>query len=704
MNDPSSGVPQALLPHIHLLSNFKFPIQSHMSVDTIVDYLLQAPNITRHSAPMNWTFLDAPTDGAILLVWQPGQLGTQFASDGYLWGDPESAFSLNAKDCIPANRIPVTAAQQQMLNTRRFLQSAGQLVRKEFMLHDRNNWPTINLPGGQMPPSYPQQGGMYPSNSMSQAGRGAPPGPYYPPQQHPQAGAGPSPKRPRQTPPGHMAGMGNTLSATAVAGQDMSIDEEEDTSRGDLLDHLTPREISMMRYRQHHEWMEEILSSPYSIGQIVPVELGLGLKGELEPFTRGFFEAPTDEAPRSEGSPARVGKMEPGKADEFRRRAAQKLTDMNVEIERMKRKQAKRMGMLKRGTAVNEGEKRLRNAVSDPTSTGTEPWRLEGREEEEIDVEGLEVDTTEREPKERVDDIVKEVEQEVKRDIGVTPLLYCVQRGGLEEKPASEVDEDRDFTDASRPLKDQAENDDTSMNDSPVADIDGFGLTSRPPPQSGLVPPQPPTVAVSQSPNSNPAESNEAPPRQPSIADAIADQPQPASSDQISADVNQTLPQLSEMEGDVEMGGVSDENPRDSGNGDNLAGGDWVMVGKDGTSDTQASTATHTNVPDGQNDVPLSTETPGAFINTPGDEIQALTTSETAVATEQDTTGGLDPSQFDDFGNLDTAGDALAGFGEGGDLSLDDHTGLDLDDSAFGDAFHGTEMNPDGNVQDEHGQ
>lgn len=131
MNEPSDGVPPGLvchlthpmtasrsmfrvghrqlsitdlislqLPHAHLVSNFRFPYATHLTVDTIVDYLLQAPSITRHTSPMNWTFLDAPPDGTLLLVWQPTQLGINSASDGYIWADAEHAFSLNAKGCV----------------------------------------------------------------------------------------------------------------------------------------------------------------------------------------------------------------------------------------------------------------------------------------------------------------------------------------------------------------------------------------------------------------------------------------------------------------------------------------------------------------------------------------------------------------------------------------------------------------------------
>lgn len=89
------------LPHIHLVSNFRYPVFGpDIQFETIVSYLLQATGITRHSATMNWTFLDAPPDNTVLLVWQPSQLGLTFASDGYIWADPESPFTMEIKGCV----------------------------------------------------------------------------------------------------------------------------------------------------------------------------------------------------------------------------------------------------------------------------------------------------------------------------------------------------------------------------------------------------------------------------------------------------------------------------------------------------------------------------------------------------------------------------------------------------------------------------
>ena len=49
----------------------------------------------------NWTYLDAPSDGSLYLAWQPlAQMGTHFASDGYIWTDPEQAYTLEAKGYV----------------------------------------------------------------------------------------------------------------------------------------------------------------------------------------------------------------------------------------------------------------------------------------------------------------------------------------------------------------------------------------------------------------------------------------------------------------------------------------------------------------------------------------------------------------------------------------------------------------------------
>ncbi|KAL8797721.1 MAG: hypothetical protein Q9195_000073 [Heterodermia aff. obscurata] len=92
--DPAGRIPRHLLPHINLVSSHRYPAQPHLSLGTVVDYLIDAPKVTRDIAPMSWQFLDAPPDGTVMLQWQPlGHMGTQAATDGYVWAGPEAPFT-----------------------------------------------------------------------------------------------------------------------------------------------------------------------------------------------------------------------------------------------------------------------------------------------------------------------------------------------------------------------------------------------------------------------------------------------------------------------------------------------------------------------------------------------------------------------------------------------------------------------------------
>ena len=328
-------------------------------------------------------------------------------------------------DHIPANRIPILPQVQSMLGQRRFLQSQGQLARKDFMLHDRNSWPTINFPPQMAPQGFAQPAGPY---------AGAVPGraPFYPQpgQMIPGAAGAAQVKAPR----GHRASSATMNSATA----DFAL-EDEDVSAGDMMDLLTPREVSKMRYQQHHEWMEEIFASPYAISQITPVSLGLGRKGELESLTSGFFDAPVGPSPNGESKDdtdsAQVAKVEPAKAEEFADRVAKKVSDMTAEIEKMKKCHAQRMERFNRTSLFKDAELRLRDAATNPAETGSEIWRLEGRVEIPTEDGTPPVESVEQgKPKHKVDDIIREVESAYQKQITPEPKISCVQKGGLLEK------------------------------------------------------------------------------------------------------------------------------------------------------------------------------------------------------------------------------------------------------------------------------
>lgn len=96
------------LPHMHLVSRYRYPVMHMLPTDTVVEYLLSAPKIVRELQPMHWTFLDGPPDGTVMLTWQPlNHLGTNFASDGYVWADVEQAFTFEARGYV---RQPVRVA------------------------------------------------------------------------------------------------------------------------------------------------------------------------------------------------------------------------------------------------------------------------------------------------------------------------------------------------------------------------------------------------------------------------------------------------------------------------------------------------------------------------------------------------------------------------------------------------------------------
>ncbi|KAL4797685.1 hypothetical protein BDV19DRAFT_358499 [Aspergillus venezuelensis] len=643
MDDPASRVPGQLLPHMHLVSRNRYPLMHMMPTETAVEFLLSAPKVVREAQPMHWTFLDGPQDGTVMLTWQSlNHMGTNFASDGYVWADAEQAFTFEVRgyvvemwlhrsgyhppnesvamhcrrryrlvstkipnlpppdpslwivhycrappnDHIPANRIPVLPQIQSMLAQRRFLQSQGILARKDFMLHDRNNWPAIGLPPQMaVQQGYQQPQGPYP-NAM--AGRQ----PFYPP-------GGPGVQAPGG-PVQAKAPRGHRASSTAVnaATTDFAL-EDEDVSAGDLMDLLTPREVSKMRYQQHHEWMEEVLASPFAISQITPVSLGLGRKGELESLTAGFFDAPVGPAngDAADKEAKQATKLEPEKAEEFADRVAKKVKDMTDEIEKLKNRHAQRMEKFNRTSTLKEAETKLRDAAADPAETGSEVWRLEGRVEIPTDEDNMPLAPIEHKAKYKVDDIVKNVEKSWNKQIVPEPRVSCIEKGGLlekiepEQKPSAEVDIDMDHADSH--LLDQ---------------FTTQGNAGQPQQQLG----------------SNP----NAPGLQPTAA---------------ATGVTQQDQSLAGLDIHMDLGNIQ---PAGTAQGET---GDWVMV-DDKKGDT------------------------------PGSGLQGLTPGNAG------TDNGLDGANFD-FTNMDSAGDALAAYTEQND-------GLDLPDlenSAFGDAFHASD-------------
>ena len=533
------------------------------------------------------------------------------------------------------------------------------------MLHDRQNWPSIAFPRGNVRGPV----GMYGANVPPAR---IPPTMAYPPQAH--ATPGPPAKRARtqpQQPGGSVAAI-------------LDVDDEEDTSRGDLFDHTTPREISMSRYKQNHEWMEEILSSPYAIHQIIPADLGLGLRGELANLTDGIFDAPydpekEDEKNFKEGKHGYVGRLDPDKAAEFRKRANDSITQAQKDIEKMNAKHAKRLAKFKKGSLISMAEKQLRTAVDDPSDTGPEYWRLEGRIDEEESEDGKAVV---RAPT-KVADIVAQVEASVGRHAAAVKELLRIQDGGYEEPvaepspppaaPVAQISPPGSHTGShsgSNHSGVMVEDADMDMSNSAAGLLDQYhnGVSSGATPGSSAFTPQPHLLAHSSA-------------NTPSNLHIASPQPAPSAQNHQSNDVT--------------VGDTSHFT-------DATNSGDWVVVPPGGISPTtsaqaQPSITATSSGPSSQapvsapmaNPSPMPTTTaPTSSANTPG--MPEFHTS---------------PNDFADLGDLDSAGDALAGYGDDsgdlGDLNMDMDVGMD--DSAFGEAFHGVEAREgegDGGVGD----
>lgn len=234
-------------------------------------------------------------------------------------------------------------------------------------------------------------------------------------------GAGPVPpsaKRLKTTLPGlHPAGQ--------AAGGDpgMTIEEEEDTSRGDMLDHLSPREIATTRYIQHHEWMEEVLGSVYSTSRIKPVDLGLGLRGELESVTKGLLEPPVYPTPPTKPEERDASKEEKSQAEilaAFRPRVEAKIADMEAEIARMELLHTARLQKISKSGIAKEAERKLRAGVDgSQRAAATTP-------DEEVPTDPLLVEVQRADTAaagKTVDEIVAEVEAAIGKKVVEKKML-----------------------------------------------------------------------------------------------------------------------------------------------------------------------------------------------------------------------------------------------------------------------------------------
>jgi hypothetical protein len=661
--DPSAQVPNHLLAHVHLVSSYRFPVLPQLRPEQAVEYLIKGPQIVRDTSPVIWTYFTAPPqDGTVILTWQPPRMGTHFASDGMVWADPEQAFDMPVRGYtlqvlvhntgyhyphepfathsrfryrltagpgtidpnlwlvhykptdpqhrLSAGQIPVTREVQTQLQMRGQLQAAGPLARKEFMLHDASNWPKVEF-GQQAAMRQHQQ-------------------PYYNPMQpgRPYVAQPPPAKRMRGAPP---AQARPPIAGTPLP--DTSLEDEENATQ-DAFDFLTPREISLSRYKQHHEWMEEIFSSPYAVSSIAPIDLGLGLMGELAPLTAGILDVAGAENPDTAKDKYKIKdyyRMNPEHLKDFNERVAEYTKNESAEIEKMKADHTRKMAQLKRTRTYIKAERRLRDLARSASS-----------DDETADPS---------------DNVVQDLEKSLGVKFDAKKSVVCVDKGGFIERQPSPPQKAQVNGNGTQANSNGASN---GSNNDGVSDFDNTAASLLEQYGTGSLGGTPGNISMPQM--SQPPSQSQSAVGTPSLLTGNTAQQQSfdQGTPQVDTEAGNDLLDL-----DVEMSGMT--------NVDDKATDDWIVA------DQQASGAQSAGNP----------QSASNNHNTASNDQNTL--GHTSVDAD---TGSMFDSvpDFTNFEGIDSAGDALADFGQDDNMGLGDL----VDDSAFGDAFH-EEMGGDGN-------
>jgi hypothetical protein len=386
--------------------------------------------------------------------------------------------------------------------------------------------------------------------------------------------------------------------------------EDEENATQDAFDFLTPREISLSRYKQHHEWMEEIFSSPYALSNIAPVDLGLGLMGELAPLTAGILDVPGAENPDTAKDGYKVKnyyKLDPEQLKDFENRVSEYTKKEQAEIDKMKADHARKIAQLKRTRTYIKAERRLRDLT-----------RAADKEDDDTD---------------HTDEVVRDLEKSLGVTFDATKSLVCVDKGGyieVQQPPPQKAQ-----VNGSGP---QAQANGTSNG----SDIDntaaslleqyGTGSLSGTPGGNISIPPlsQPPSQSQSAVGTPGLLAGN-------SAQNTTFDQQTP----NLDVDAGNDLLDL-----DVEMSGMT--------NVDDKAGDEWV-VGDDQASSNPQPTSNNTQPTTTTNAQP------------------AIANAVPPSNVEADTSSMFDTvADFGGFDNLDTAGDALADYGHDDTMDLGD--------------------------------
>ncbi|GME24294.1 uncharacterized protein LTHEOB_955 [Neofusicoccum parvum] len=404
----------------------------------------------------------------------------------------------------------------------------------------------------------------------------------------------------------------------------------------------------------------------------MPVDLGLGLMGELGHLTEGLFDAPGASslpgAQKTPAAPKAYQKLSKEKYKDFEDRITKFLKDEEAELEKMKAEHSEKMAELTKSKTYVQAERRLRDAAfSDARNTRRKSESQDGSpvsEDEDLDV--------------KVNEVVEDVEKSLGVTIAPRKNVNCVEKGGLVEEPPAPAPTNGNEANGAENLATNGESNGSVEDSAMDGDNSAAGLleqytsnslVSTPGGSSLQVPPISQPDSQGQSATATPGGAPQANQAQGQGQSAL-----PAQSENSNAD---GMDLIEGMDLDIDMSSMGGEGSNDKAD-------DWVMVDEDNTINAGVGgESEHAKDVSTGGARENSIDTPDMTTSGPGQD--GTTTSGPASAS------GNTPGMFDttDFSAFDSAGDALADYTGGDDLDL----GLEGD--AFGDAFHGTETRND---------
>ncbi|EEB08421.2 SWI/SNF and RSC complex subunit Ssr4 [Schizosaccharomyces japonicus yFS275] len=329
-----NAIPAEFRSQVWCKANVQYPPTLQLPAAAIVEILTKVAQAI-HQIPFSWSLIDQPPDGSIFLLWHPATMPCP--PDGMHFLSPEKVYQLQANGKtleVHETRhgfFPLT--ESQTLHTRRRYRLLGTGLDHMWLNHyvrgkdsdvvkatlAASRPPQLRrypLPVIASPPFLlvdPKQVALAQAQAHAQAQAQAQAqvqaqvqahaaqaahqvgmdrnaaamsslAQQHPHPHHPSHQPTPTPPQQQQQQAAaaavaamNMRRASATPAASAAAATAAAMEEAE-VEQGDLMDVLTPRQISLSRYVRHHEWMEQVLVTLQAASDIEPPSLWAELK------------------------------------------------------------------------------------------------------------------------------------------------------------------------------------------------------------------------------------------------------------------------------------------------------------------------------------------------------------------------------------------------------------------------------------------